>query len=385
MRNVIFNDITLRDGEQSPGVNFFPEEKLEIARQLCELRVPVIEAGFAVASQSDWDGVNLIARTLGDGDVIICSMARAQRKDIEAAYEALKPAARPRIQVVLSTSDLHLEHKLKMTRAEALQATADTVAFARSLVDDVEFAAEDATRSDPAFLCMIFEEALKAGAKTLEIPDTVGYSTPAEYAALVTKVLNEVTGARSATIATHCHDDLGLATANTLAGLAAGAGQAECTINGIGERAGNASFEEVVMAIKTRPGHFMVDADIDTTHLTATSKLVERLAKMPVAPNKAIVGYNAFRHESGIHQHGMLVNSATYQIIDPAAVGAGRISLELGKLSGKHALRNKIEELGFDVGEAEFARISDAFKDLAAKKKLILDEDVRNIVTHMVG
>jgi 2-isopropylmalate synthase len=385
MRNVVFNDITLRDGEQSPGVNFFPEEKLEIARQLCKLRVPVIEAGFAVASQSDWDGVNLIARTLGGDDVTICSMARAQRKDIEAAAEALKPAKRPRIQVVLSTSDLHLEYKLKMTRAEALQATADTVAFARSLADDVEFAAEDATRSDPAFLCRIFEEALKAGARTLEIPDTVGYSTPAEYAALIRKVLDDVPGAKSATIATHCHDDLGLATANTLAGLAAGAGQAECTINGIGERAGNASFEEVVMAIKTRPCQFGVDASIDTTHLIATSKLVERLAKMPVAPNKAIVGYNAFRHESGIHQHGMLVNSATYQIIDPAAVGAGRISLELGKLSGKHALRNKIEELGLDVGEADFARISDAFKDLAAKKKLILDEDVRNIVTHMIG
>ncbi|MBF0332214.1 MAG: 2-isopropylmalate synthase [Alphaproteobacteria bacterium] len=385
MRKILFNDITLRDGEQSPGVNFFPAEKLEIARQLAAMNIPIIEAGFAVSSRSDWDGVNLIARELGTlpNPPVICSMARAERKDIEAAHEALKPAARPRIQVVLSTSDLHLEHKLKMTRADALVRTREMVALARSLVEDVEFAAEDATRSDIAFLHEIFALAIEAGARTIEIPDTVGYATPGDYAAIVAGVVDKVVAGRDVVVATHCHDDLGLATANTLAGLAAGAGQAECTINGIGERAGNAPFEEVVMALKTRPGQFGVEADIDTTGLMAASSLVSRLAGMAVAPNKAIVGGNAFRHESGIHQHGMLCNMETYQIIRPETVGAEPFHLDLGKHSGKHALRQKVEALGATLDDARFETLYGLFKDLAAKKKMIVDEDVLGLVKHV--
>ncbi len=386
LRPILFNDITLRDGEQSPGVNFFPEEKLGIARALADLRIPIIEAGFSAASEADWAGVNLVARELGGEDgPIICSMCRAHIGDIDAAYESLRPAARPRIQVVLATSDLHLEVKLKMTRDQALAKIAEAVAHARSLVEDVEFAAEDATRSDPDFLHTCFKVALENGARTLEIPDTVGYATPADYTAIVQGVIARVPGADKATIAVHCHDDLGLATANTLAGLAAGAGQAECTINGIGERAGNAAFEEVVMALKTRPGQFGVDADIDTTRITAASRLVAELAHMAVAPNKAIVGRNAFRHGSGIHQHGMVCNSATYQVLRPEAVGAPHFSLELGKLSGKHALQQRLGQLGIDLDGPAFDKFYGAFKTLAARKKVIVDEDVVNLAHHVAG
>lgn len=386
MRKILFNDITLRDGEQSPGVNFFPEEKLEIARRLAAMGIPIIEAGFAVSSQSDWNGVNLIARELGGaGGPVICSMCRAQRKDIDAAFEALRPAARPRIQVVLATSDLHLEAKLKMTREQALACIADTVSYARSLVEDVEFAAEDATRSDHDFLHTCFKVALDSGARTLEIPDTVGYATPVEYGALVAGVLAGVPGVDKATIAVHCHDDLGLATANTLAGLAAGAGQAECTINGIGERAGNTSFEEVIMAMRTRPGQWGVEADIDTTGITAASQLVARLAHMAVAPNKAIVGRNAFRHGSGIHQHGIICNAYTYQIIRPEDVGASEVNLDLGKLSGKHALKQRLEQLHIDLSGPSFDQFYSEFKDMAAKKKLILDDDIINLAHRIAG
>lgn len=386
MRKVKFNDITLRDGEQSPGVNFFPEEKLDIARHLVAMNIPIIEAGFAVASESDFQGVNRIAAELGTQDtLVVCSMARAHRRDIEAAYEALKPAKKPRIQVVLATSDLHLEHKLNLTRAQVLELTRETVTFARSLVNDVEFAAEDATRSDLGFLCDVFLAAIESGAKTLEIPDTVGYSTPAEYGMIVKHVVEAVAEKNDVVVSTHCHDDLGLATANTLAGLAAGAGQAECTINGIGERAGNASFEEVIMALKTRPTQFGVEADIETHGLLEASKLVEALSKMRVAPNKAIVGDHAFKHESGIHQHGMLCNSETYQIIEPETVGAKKFDLMLGKLSGKHALQTKIEELGLDIGAKDFDRVYQAFKDVSAKKKMIVDADIVNLVSRIVG
>jgi 2-isopropylmalate synthase len=381
LREILFNDITLRDGEQCPGVNFLPKEKLRVAEQLVALNVPIVEAGFAVSSGSDFEGINLISRELGQRDgPIICSMARAVRKDIQRAAEALAPAARPRIQVVLSTSDIHLEKKLNMSRAKALEVAADAVSYAKTFVEDVEFAAEDATRTDLSFLHQIFEVALEAGASTLEIPDTVGYATPDEYGAIVRSVLDNVSGAKEATIATHCHDDLGLATANTLAGLAAGAGQAECTINGIGERAGNAPFEEVIMAIKTRPSIYGVAADIDTTHLYETSQVVRDLSTIVVAPNKAIIGSNAFRHESGIHQHGMLANSETYQIIEPSSVGANAFELRLGKLSGKHALMQRLSELGLKTEPAAFEKIYEGFKDLAGKKKLILDEDLVNLV-----
>jgi 2-isopropylmalate synthase len=387
MRHILINDITLRDGEQSPGVNFFPEEKLEIARQLRHMRVPIIEAGFAAASDSDWQGINLISRELGADDAapIICAMCRAVERDIDAAYEALKPARRPRIQIVLSTSDLHMTHKLRITRDEALAMTDRTVRYASAMVGDVEFAAEDATRSDRDFLIEVFAVALRAGARTLEIPDTVGFSTPAEYGALVAAVIDRVPGARNATIATHCHDDLGLACANTLAGIAAGAGQAEVTVNGIGERAGNAAFEEVVMALRTRAAFYGADTGIETKEIMAVSALVAKLSRMAVAPNKAIVGRNAFRHESGIHQHGMLANSLTYQIIEPADVGASPFDLIVGKLSGKHALKSKIEGLGLDISDAAFDDVYREFKDLAAKKKLLVDEDIVNLVMSVVG
>ncbi len=383
MKKILFNDITLRDGEQSPGVNFFPEEKLQIATALADMNVPIIEAGFAVASQSDWDGVHLVSQVVGGRKdaPVICSMARAHENDITAAYEALKPAKKTRIQVVLSTSDLHLQHKLKKTREEALEICTRTVAYARNLVEDVEFAAEDATRTDVSFLCEIFNRAVEAGAKTIEIPDTVGFSTPQEYGELVTIIKDRVVKGRDIVIATHCHDDLGLAVANTLAGIAAGAGQVECTINGIGERAGNASFEEVIMALKTRPDQFGgASADINTKGLKSASDLVANLSGMVVAPNKAIVGSNAFRHESGIHQHGMLCNSKTYQIISPEDVGAEKFDLRLGKLSGKHALLQKIDELDLKYNEGSVSDIAEAFKDLCSKKKLVLDEDIIALV-----
>lgn len=386
MRKILFNDITLRDGEQSPGVNFYPEEKLEIARALAAMRIPIIEAGFAASSESDWKGVNLVAAEVGgDGGPVICSMCRADKRDIDAAIDALRPAKRPRVQVVLATSDLHLEFKLRMTREQALERIAETVAYARERMEDVEFAAEDATRSDRDFLLLCFKTALENGARTLEIPDTVGYATPDEYAAIVADVLANVPGADKAVISTHCHDDLGLAVANTLAGIAAGAGQAECTINGIGERAGNAAFEEVVVATRIRPARFGVESDIDTTGIVKTSKLVERLARMVVAPNKAVVGANAFRHESGIHQHGMLRNAETYQIISPAMVGAPAFQLELGKLSGKHALKQALERLKIDLSDPRFDEFYVAFKDMAAKKKLILDEDLVNLASRLFG
>jgi 2-isopropylmalate synthase len=387
MRRILINDITLRDGEQSPGVNFFPEEKLEIAKRLRAMGVPIIEAGFAAASESDWNGINLIARELGADDAapVICSMCRANEKDIAAAHEALRPARRPRIQVVLSTSDLHMKYKLQITREQALEIADRTVRYARSLVEDVEFAAEDATRTDLDFLLKVFEVAVKAGARTIEIPDTVGFATPIDYTTIVSATVERVKLAGGAIVATHCHDDLGLAAANTLAGIAAGAGQAEVTVNGIGERAGNAALEEVVMALRTRPTIFDADTGIDVGGITAISKLVSKLSRMAVAPNKAIVGYNAFRHESGIHQHGMLVNSLTYQIIEPSDVGAEPFNLVIGKLSGKHALKSKIESLGLDVSNAGFDKVYREFKDLAAKKKLLMDEDIVNLVTKVLG
>jgi len=385
LSSVLINDITLRDGEQAAGVNFFPEEKLRIARQLVKMRLPIIEAGFPIASGSDFEAVRLVASELGTKDgPVICAMARAEQKDIQCAWEAVKPAAKPRIQVVLATSDIHLEYKLKKTRSEVLALAHDMVKYAKQLTDDVEFAAEDATRSDPKFLYEVFAACIEAGARTLEIPDTVGYSTPEEYASIVKGVLQNVPGARDVVIATHCHNDLGLATANTLAGIMAGARQAETTINGIGERVGNAPFEEVVMALKTRKSHYGFEIGIDTTEIMNTSRMVSELANMDIAANKAIVGKNAFIHESGIHQHGMICNEETYQIIEPATIGLKKYSLVLGKLSGSHALKSKIEELGFKLEEEDFKTVYQDFKDLAGKKKFIVDEDIANLVNKIL-
>ncbi|MBI4180933.1 MAG: 2-isopropylmalate synthase, partial [Chloroflexi bacterium] len=374
-------DITLRDGEQAAGVNFFPEEKLRIAEQLVKMNLPIIEAGFPIASDSDFEGVRLVASKLGTKDgPIICAMARAEKKDIDRAWQAVSPAAKPRIQVVLATSDIHMKYKLIKTRPEILEQAANMVDYARQLTDDVEFAAEDATRSDPEFLHQVFKACVEAGAKTLEIPDTVGYSTPEEYALIVRGVLENVVGDRDIVISVHCHNDLGLATANTLAGIRAGARQAECTINGIGERVGNAAFEEVVMALKTRQSYYGFEIAINTTEIMNTSRLVSELANIPIAPNKAIVGKTAFVHESGIHQHGMISNRETYQIVEPEAIGLKSYSLVLGKLSGSHALKSKIEELGFKLSEADFRTVYQNFKDFAGKKKFIVDEDIVNLV-----
>ena len=375
---IVINDITLREGEQSAGVNFFPEEKLRIAEQLVKMRVPIIEASFAVASEADLIATKMIASRFGTKDgPVICSMARANKKDIEIAAEAVSPAAKGRIQVVLSTSDIHIKYQLGKTRTEIRDMAYEMVRYARTLSDDVEFAAMDATRSDPDFLIEVFKACIEAGAKTLEIPDTVGYATPSEYAAIVRAVVGSVP--QEIVVATHCHDDVGLAVANTLAGMVAGARQLEVTVNGIGERAGNAALEEVVMAVRVRQDYYQVDFGLDTTQIASISRLVAELADMPVAKNKAVVGRNAFLHESGIHQHGLLLNKETYQILEPGDIGLDRYELVLGKLSGKHALKQRLEELGLRVLEDEFEAVYLSFKELASKKKVITNEDIRSL------
>ena len=382
MRKLLINDITLRDGEQAAGVNFFPEEKLKIAEQLVQMKVPIIEAGFAIASESDYRGIQLIATELGQKTgPVICAMARGAKKDIEMAADSVSRAEKGRVQVVIPTSDIHAKYKLQMTRSEIKEIIHTMVGYAKSLIDDVEFAAEDATRSDKTFLLEAFQVSVEAGAKTVEIPDTVGYAMPDEYAAVVRSVVKQMP--EGVVVATHCHNDLGLAVANTLAGIRAGANQAELTINGLGERAGNASLEEVVMAIKTREKYFNIQIDIDTTLISKISKLTEKLSRVDVAANKAIVGKNAFLHESGIHQHGMLCNKETYQIIDPEMIGLKEQAFVIGKLSGKHAFKKKIEELGYQVSSTQFQKIYTEFKDLAGKKKRILEEDIINLMDRL--
>jgi 2-isopropylmalate synthase len=377
LKTVLFNDITLRDGEQAAGVNFYPEEKLKIARQLVKMNLPIIEAGFPAASKSDFEGVRLVASELGIAGRVICAMARADKKDIEIAWEAVKYAESPRIQVVMSTSDIHLEYQLKLSRTKAYYLVKDMVAYAKNLCNDVEFAAMDATRSDVEYLIKVLNACVYEGARTLELPDTVGYTTPDEYGGLIETVTKYIP--KDIVIATHCHNDLGLATANTLAGIMAGARQAECTINGIGERVGNAPFEEVVMALKTRQSYYGVDVDIDTREIAVTSKLVSELSGMPIAPNKAIVGQNAFLCETGIHQHGLIANQETYQILKPEEIGLAPLSLVLGKLSGSHALKKRLQELGFKIDDGKFKELYQEFKELAGKKKFIVDADIINL------
>ncbi len=378
---VLIFDTTLRDGEQSPGAALTSAEKLEVARALARLGVDVIEAGFPSASPDDFAAVRAIAAEVGarDGAPIICGLARANTADLDRAWAAVRVAARPRLHTFLATSDLHLVHKLRLTRAQVLATVAESVAYARKLCADVEFSPEDATRSDPAFLHEVLDAAVRAGATTLNIPDTVGYTTPEEMGSLIAGIRARVP--ERVVISVHCHDDLGLAAANTLAGLRAGARQAEVTLNGIGERAGNTSLEEVVMAIHTRAARYGLRTGIDTTQLVRASRLVSTLTGMTVAPNKAIVGANAFAHEAGIHQDGMLKHEATYEIMRPETVGAGATRLVLGKHSGRHALAARLAELGHDLEgdalDAAFAR----FKALADKKKHIGDADLAAIVT----
>ncbi len=373
-------DTTLRDGEQAPGATMTAHEKLEVARALARLGVDVIEAGFPAASADDLAAVQRVAAELRGPT--ICALARANAPDIDAAWDAVRGAARARIHTFLATSDIHLRHKLHMTRFEVVAAVEHAVAYARSLCPDVEFSPEDASRTDPSFLHSVLDAALRAGATTLNIPDTVGYTTPLEFSALIEGIRSNVRGIDGVTISVHCHDDLGLAVANTLAGLAAGARQAECTVNGVGERAGNCSLEEVVMALATRRDRFGLRTGVDTTRLVEASAVVSRATGFPVPPNKAVVGANAFAHESGIHQDGMLKNETTYEIMRPETVGAGRTQLVLGKHSGRHAFRVRLDELGIRLGDAELEQAFSRFKQLAERKKIVGERDLLRLVGH---
>ncbi len=369
-------DTTLRDGEQSPGATMTAPEKLEIAKQLARMGVDIIEAGFPAASTGDWEAVHTIARLVGTPDgPVIAGLARANRADIERCWTAVRPAAKPRIHTFLATSDIHLEYKLRMSREQVKATVREMVAYARSLCEDVEFSPEDAGRSDPQFLHEVLAIAIEAGATTLNIPDTVGYLTPEEYGALIRGIRESVPGADRVTISTHCHDDLGFAVANSLAGVRNGARQVECTINGIGERAGNAALEEIVMALHTRPQFYGVGTRIDTTQIARASRMVSSITGLPVQPNKAIVGANAFSHEAGIHQDGMLKHHLTYEIMRPETIGKDS-SLVLGKHSGRHAFRKHLEQLGYELSDGEIETAFRRFKDLADKKKIVDDRDI---------
>jgi 2-isopropylmalate synthase len=374
-------DTTLRDGEQAPGCTMSLEEKLAVAHQLTRLKVDIIEAGFPAASDGDWAAVHRIAREVGGEDgPTICGLARANERDIERCWTAVQPAANARVHIVLATSDLHMKHKLGMTRSQVVQATATSVSQACSLGAQVEFSAEDAARSDPTFLYEVFTAAIQCGAATVNVPDTVGYSTPEEYGALVAGVRANVPGIENATISAHCHDDLGLAVANSLAGARAGARQVECTINGIGERAGNAALEEFVMALHTRGQFFGLHTNIETRELARTSRLVSKCTGVEVPPNKAIVGANAFAHEAGIHQDGVLKNRQTYEIMSADTVGWNGVGLVLGKHSGRHALRAKTEALGYELNDEELSILFTRFKELADRKKSLDERDIRALL-----
>jgi 2-isopropylmalate synthase len=377
---LIIFDTTMRDGEQSPGAAMTKDEKVRIGKQLERLRVDVIEAGFAAASPGDFDAIRAVAAVVKDSTV--CSLARANEGDVAKAGEAIKGANRGRVHTFIATSPIHMKHKLRMEPEQVLAAAVAAVKQARRYTDDVEFSAEDAVRSDVDFLCRVFEACIAAGAKTINVPDTVGYSTPQLWGALFRELLNRVPNADKAVWSTHCHNDLGMAVANSLAAVMAGARQVECTINGLGERAGNASLEEVVMAVRTRSDVFPCTTLIDTTQIVPASKLVSTITGYPVQPNKAIVGANAFAHESGIHQDGVLKHRETYEIMRASDVGWGANRLTLGKLSGRNAFKTRLQELGIVVASEEqlnaaFAR----FKELADKKREIFDEDIQALMS----
>ncbi len=375
-------DTTLRDGEQSPGATMNTAEKLRIAEKLEKLGVDIIEAGFPCASQGDFDAVRKIAEQVKDSTV--CGLARITPSDITAAGEAVKVAARPMIHTFVSTSDIHLQYQLKQTREQVLENAIKGVKHARNYCDKVEFSAMDASRSNPEYLCRVFEAAIKAGATTINIPDTVGYAIPHEFGQLVSYIMNNTPNIDKAIVSIHCHNDLGLATANSMAALMAGARQVEVTINGIGERAGNTSLEEIVMAIHTRGDYLNLKTDINTRKIYSASRLVSTITGIMVQPNKAIVGANAFAHESGIHQDGVLKNPMTYEIMQPEIIGLSSNNLVLGKHSGRHALRTRLEELGYKLTDEELNIVFTNFKALADKKKDIMDEDIEALVTEGV-
>ena len=378
MARIKIFDTTLRDGEQSPGASLDPKEKLQIARQLSNLNVDIIEAGFPITSEGDFKSVSNIAKEIRG--VSIAALARAVEKDIECAAKALKHAKSPRIHVFLATSKIHRKFKLAKAKDEIIKIAVKGVKHARKYVDDVEFSPEDATRTEPDFLAEVVESVIDAGAKTVNIPDTVGYAVPEQYASLIKSLKENVKNISEAVISVHCHDDLGLAVANSLTAIKVGATQVECTINGIGERAGNASLEEIVMALKTRKDFFGHTTRIKTHELLATSKIVSGLTGLWVQRNKAIVGENAFAHESGVHQDGILKERTTYEIMRPEEVGLPKTKIVLGKLSGRHAFKKRIKELGYELSGEELEHAFNQFKILADKKKDIYDQDIEALI-----
>jgi len=367
-------DTTLRDGEQAPGCSMNVDDKLRLARQLETLGVDVIEAGFPIASQGDFAAVSAIAHQVRETN--IAALARARREDIDRAWAALSAAARPRLHVFLATSDIHLQCKLKITRDDAVRQIASSISYASTLCGDVEFSPEDATRSELDFLCTAVQTAVDAGATTINIPDTVGYTVPEEFRAIIQAIGTRIRGIEQVTISVHCHNDLGLAVANTLAAVEAGARQVECTINGIGERAGNAALEEIIMATRVRPDRLGYETGIRSEHLCPTSQMLSRIIAFGPQPNKAVVGANAFAHEAGIHQHGVLNNPLCYEIMTPESVGAPGNRIVLGKHSGRHALARRYDELGFAVSGAELDQVYRAFTVMADRKKNIYDQDL---------
>jgi 2-isopropylmalate synthase len=378
---VLVFDTTLRDGEQAPGASMNPTQKLQVARALVQLGVDVLEAGFPVSSPGDFQSVEGIARHVHGP--IICALARASRSDIDAAVKALAPAPRKRVHIFLATSPIHREHKLKMSPAEVVRMACGAIEYARERVDDVEFSAEDSARTEPDFLVEVVEKAIEAGATTINIPDTVGYALPSQFGALIEHLRRSVRGIERAVLSVHCHDDLGLAVANSLAGLLAGARQIECTVNGIGERAGNCSLEEVVMAIRTRGDALGLSTGIHTQHLCSASRVVAAATGLQVARNKAVVGQNAFAHESGIHQHGMMAHASTYEVMRPEDVGFKDTSLVLGKHSGRHALSARLREMGHELEPAQLDRVFEELKALADKKKEIHDGDLDALLVRL--
>jgi 2-isopropylmalate synthase len=380
---VLIFDTTLRDGEQSPGCSMTQPEKLRVARALAELGVDIIEAGFPAASRGDWESVNAVAREIQGAT--ICGLARCNREDITAAARALQDAEKHRIHVFLATSAIHREYKLNMAKDEIIRSAVEGIRIAREFCDDVEFSPEDASRTELEFLAQVVESAIEAGATTINIPDTVGYTVPHEFSELFRYLRKNVRGIDKVVLSVHCHDDLGMAVANSLMAVVAGARQVECTINGIGERAGNCSLEEIVMALKTREAFFNATTGVNSTRLYPTSRLVSSITGMPIPRNKAVIGENAFAHESGIHQHGMLKHHSTYEIMRPQDVGLSRSSLVLGKHSGRHAFRERVKELGFELDEAELNRVFDEFKALADKKKELFDGDIEALVLRSGG
>ena len=376
--NIIIFDTTLRDGEQSPGASLQQNEKLEIAHQLARLGVNAIEAGFPIASPDDMEAVKQVSKSVKG--VIVCGLARSLKQDIDAAYKALKYANHPRIHVFLATSKIHMQYKLKKAEDEILRQAVESVRYAKRYVSDVEFSPEDASRTQPDFLFRVLEAVITAGATTVNIPDTVGYAIPEEFGRLIYNITRRVSNINKAVISVHCHNDLGLAVSNSLAAVKNGAQQVECTINGIGERAGNASLEEIVMAVNTRKDFFHKRTGVRTQHIYDTSRMVSRLTGITVQPNKAIVGANAFAHEAGIHQDGILKRRTTYEIMKPQDVGFGATKLVLGKHSGKHALNVRLRRLGYDLKGADIDKAFARFKKVADKKKAVYDDDLKAIV-----